>query len=65
MQIKRKGFIAVVSLVLGFMPLLAGVYAQAAGSTLEVVKQRGHLQCGVSQGLPGFSNPDDKGNWTG
>jgi general L-amino acid transport system substrate-binding protein len=21
--------------------------------------------CGVSQGLPGFSTPDDKGNWTG
>ena len=23
------------------------------------------LACGVSQGLPGFSTPDDKGNWTG
>ena len=23
------------------------------------------LKCGVSQGLPGFSNPDDKGAWTG
>ena len=23
------------------------------------------LSCGVSQGLPGFSAPDDKGNWTG
>ena len=23
------------------------------------------LSCGVSQGLPGFSSPDDKGNWTG
>jgi len=23
------------------------------------------LSCGVSQGLPGFSTPDDKGNWTG
>lgn len=37
----------------------------AAGLTLKAVKQRGYLQCGVSQGLPGFSNPDDKGNWTG
>lgn len=34
-------------------------------STLEVVKNRGMLSCGVSQGLPGFSTPDDKGNWTG
>jgi len=40
-----------------------GVTAQA--QTLEAVKSRGHLLCGVSQGLPGFSNPDDKGAWTG
>ena len=40
-----------------------GVTAQA--QTLEAVKSRGHVLCGVSQGLPGFSNPDDKGNWTG
>jgi general L-amino acid transport system substrate-binding protein len=40
-----------------------GVAAQA--QTLEAVKSRGHLLCGVSQGLPGFSNPDDKGVWTG
>jgi general L-amino acid transport system substrate-binding protein len=32
---------------------------------LKAVKDRGSLICGVSQGLPGFSNPDDKGNWTG
>jgi general L-amino acid transport system substrate-binding protein len=29
------------------------------------VKKRGHLKCGVSQGLPGFSTPDNRGNWTG
>src|SRR5436853_6851411 len=33
--------------------------------TLKTVKERGSLVCGVSQGLPGFSSPDDKGNWTG
>ncbi len=32
---------------------------------LQIVKERGTLSCGVSQGLPGFSAPDDKGNWTG
>jgi general L-amino acid transport system substrate-binding protein len=37
----------------------------AAGSTLEAVKSKGFVQCGVNQGLPGFSNPDDKGNWVG
>ncbi len=37
----------------------------AGGSTLEAVKAKGFVQCGVNQGLPGFSNPDDKGNWVG
>ncbi len=37
----------------------------APKTTLEAVKARGQLSCGVSQGLPGFSSPDDKGNWTG
>ena len=37
----------------------------AQAGTLETVKERGELGCGVSQGLPGFSNPDDMGNWTG
>lgn len=32
---------------------LAGTTAQAA--TLDVVKQRGELRCGVSQGVLGFS----------
>lgn len=33
--------------------------------TLQSVKDRDSLSCGVSQGLPGFSAPDDKGVWTG
>lgn len=36
-----------------------------ANETLEAVKGKGFVQCGVSQGLPGFSNPDDQGDWTG
>ncbi|MDX2257432.1 MAG: amino acid ABC transporter substrate-binding protein [Hyphomicrobiaceae bacterium] len=39
--------------------------SQAQTSTLDTVKSRGVLQCGVSTGLAGFSAPDDKGNWTG
>ncbi|MGO3931026.1 amino acid ABC transporter substrate-binding protein [Rhodopseudomonas pseudopalustris] len=35
------------------------------GVTLERVQKEGVISCGVSQGLPGFSTPDDKGNWTG
>ncbi len=37
----------------------------ASGRTLDSVRSKGFVQCGVSQGLPGFSNPDDDGNWTG
>ena len=37
----------------------------ASAATLDDVKAKGFVQCGVSQGLPGFSNPDAQGNWTG
>src|SRR3954471_15179867 len=33
--------------------------------TLKAVKERGTLNCGVSQGLLGFSSQDDKNDWTG
>jgi general L-amino acid transport system substrate-binding protein len=39
--------------------------ASAQTKTLDTVKQRGSLSCGVNVGLAGFSAPDDKGNWTG
>ncbi|MDC1382332.1 amino acid ABC transporter substrate-binding protein [Candidatus Puniceispirillum sp.] len=41
------------------------VAEKSASSTMDAVKAKGHVQCGVSQGLPGFSNADDAGNWTG
>jgi len=37
----------------------------ASATTLDDVKKKGFVQCGVSQGLKGFSSPDDKGGWTG
>jgi general L-amino acid transport system substrate-binding protein len=48
--------------------VLAGFSApmnSVEAAVLDQVKSKGFVQCGVSQGLPGFSNPDDKGNWTG
>ncbi len=36
-----------------------------AGGTLDAVKKKGFIQCGVSDGLPGFSSVDDKGNYKG
>ena len=37
----------------------------AFAGTLDTVKDQGFFNCGVSQGVPGFSNPDSNGNWSG
>ena len=52
------------------LTLLAIAAALAAGTTahagtLDIVKQRGELRCGVSQGVLGFSVPDKNGTWSG
>lgn len=36
-----------------------------AGATLDAVKNKGFVQCGVSDGLPGFSFTDSKGDYKG
>ena len=36
-----------------------------AGKTLDAIKQRGQLICGVNTGLAGFSAADSQGNWSG
>ncbi len=45
---------------------VAGIAAGvAAAGTLDDVKARGKLNCGVSTGLVGFAAPDANGNWEG
>ncbi len=62
MQKKMK----VLSIATSAMLLLMAGQAQAAsGDTLAQIKKKGELQCGVSDGLPGFSNPNAKGVWEG
>ena len=39
-------------------------FAQA-GATLDAVKKKGYVQCGISDGLPGFSYADSKGEYKG
>jgi general L-amino acid transport system substrate-binding protein len=36
-----------------------------AGKTLDAIKSRGQLVCGVNTGLAGFSQADSQGNWAG
>ncbi|PTY37385.1 amino acid ABC transporter substrate-binding protein [Saccharospirillum sp. MSK14-1] len=37
----------------------------ATASTLSEVRAKDQLDCGVSTGIPGFSNPDNQGHWSG
>jgi len=54
-------------LVLGLFSAAALALSSTAASadTLETVKSRGTLSCGVSTGNAGFSATDDKGDWKG
>jgi general L-amino acid transport system substrate-binding protein len=49
----------------GLLALLGGVATAQAGPTLDAVKARGILKCGVAGDAPGFSAPDSKGQMSG
>lgn len=61
-MIKVLNIVPITLLAMGFL-LAAGQSGNA--STLEDVKARGRLNCGVTQGLAGFSSVDAQGAWTG
>lgn len=44
---------------------LVSLFGTVQANTLENVKEKGELFCGVTPGTAGFSAPDDKNNWTG
>jgi general L-amino acid transport system substrate-binding protein len=56
-----KTFLLGCSLVLGAVVALPA----QAGKTLDAIKERGQVICGVNTGLAGFSQADSQGNWTG
>jgi general L-amino acid transport system substrate-binding protein len=62
MNIARPSAAYLVSLLLLAVTCSVGT---ANAQTLKAVKDRGSLNCGVSEGLYGFSARDDKGNWSG
>jgi len=55
---KKASFIAVATAA----TLMAGA---ATAGTLDDVKAKGFIQCGVTTGLAGFAAPNDKGVWEG
>lgn len=52
-------------LALTALALLLAAGPARAGETLDSVRLRDGLACGVSMGLFGFSMPDPRGNWKG
>ncbi len=51
--------------ILGIALCTVASVAAAGEATLDAVKARGHLICGVNPGLPGFAAPDASGKWAG
>ncbi|MFM7703519.1 MAG: amino acid ABC transporter substrate-binding protein, partial [Rubrivivax sp.] len=45
--------------------LAAATLPAHAGKTIDTIKQRGQMICGVNPGLAGFSIADSQGNWSG
>ena len=61
---------AVSALAGGMVALLAGgiAHAQLApppGPTVDAIKKRGALNCGIDTGVPGFAAQDSSGKWKG
>ncbi|MDB5815397.1 MAG: amino acid transporter substrate-binding protein [Rhodocyclales bacterium] len=61
---KLKAFHAIFIVAALAINLSMSTPAQA-GKTIDAIKQRGAIQCGVSTGVAGFSQADSQGNWSG
>ena len=54
------------AVVAGMMGFAAGSWAQEVKSpTMDAIKKRGELICGVDTGIPGFAFQDAAGKWAG
>ena len=53
------------SIIFGALTVVGLAAGAAAAGTLDDVKARGKLNCGVTTGLAGFAAPDANGEWKG
>ncbi|MDJ1158667.1 amino acid ABC transporter substrate-binding protein [Chelatococcus sp. SYSU_G07232] len=51
--------------LLATLSLMGAASTADAQTTLQKIRERGAVRCGASQGVAGFSIPDDKGVWSG
>ncbi len=56
-----KQWLAIALVATGLMTSVPAM----AGKTLDAIKARGQVVCGVNTGLAGFSQADSSGNWSG
>ncbi|PID66624.1 MAG: amino acid ABC transporter substrate-binding protein [Gammaproteobacteria bacterium] len=52
-------------IVFGILFIGVGMVNAAYAGTLDSVKEKGMLNCGATQGVVGFSVPDENNRWTG
>ena len=60
-----KQLTSLVAMVTILFAFTTETMAAKKSKTLKNTMKKGFVRCGVSQGLPGFSNADAAGNWTG
>jgi len=60
-----KQLTSLVAMVTVLFAFTTETMAAKKSKTLKNTQKKGFVRCGVSQGLPGFSNADAAGNWTG
>ena len=60
-----KQLTSLVAMVAVLFTFTTETMAAKKAKTLKNTMKKGFVRCGVSQGLPGFSNADAAGNWTG
>ncbi|WP_415321677.1 amino acid ABC transporter substrate-binding protein [Candidatus Pelagibacter sp. Uisw_092] len=60
-----KQLTSLVAMVAVLISFSTETMAAKKSKTLKNTMKKGFVRCGVSQGLPGFSNADAAGNWTG
>jgi general L-amino acid transport system substrate-binding protein len=61
---KKTWFQRIAATALLAAPALLPLSA-SAGTTIDAIKAKGALRCGVNTGLLGFSAPDSTGHWNG
>ena len=65
MRSMRAGLFACAAALAAILGASAPSLAEVNSPTLDAVKKRGQLSCGIDTGIPGYAYQDSKGEWKG